>query len=209
MNKEEIRIVKSIRDHLYQTGESRIDVLKISEALNIPVDKMLEIAPTPREMVKKIFAYELVELSNIFEEYKFDDLNAIDSLIIVGQEVYKRFHDVNPSVSYHLKQVYPDLYKQHLQNKVNFLVEEVVRNFRKGQNQGIYKKDVDIDALKRSLINNVAKLHDHKLLSSGKLTFDIAFNELIESFIKESSHSDWWDYYIQRKQLFEALDFNR
>ena len=209
MNKEEIRIVKSIRDHLYQTGESRIDVLKISEALNIPVDKMLEIAPTPREMVKKIFAYELVELSNIFEEYKFEDLNAIDSLIIVGQEVYKRFHDVNPSVSYHLKQVYPDLYKQHLQNKVNFLVEEVVRNFRKGQNQGIYKKDVDIDALKRSLINNVAKLHDHKLLSSGKLTFDIAFNELIESFIKESSHSDWWDYYIQRKQLFEALDFNR
>jgi hypothetical protein len=209
MNREESRIIKGVRDYLYRTGSNRIDTIKISKELGIPLDNMLKIAPTPREMVKKIYSYEVVELSAIFDEYNFNELNAIDSLIIVGQEVYKRFHDVNPAVSYHLKNVYPDIYKDHLKLKIDFLVSEVVRNFRKGQKQGIYKEDVDIEALKKSLINNVARLHEDKILRSGKLTFEVAFNELIESFIKESSHSDWWDYYKQRKQLFEALDFNR
>jgi len=209
MTKDENSIIRSVRDYLYETGVNKIDVFEISSAIGVPAVRLLEIAPTPKELVKKVFAYELVELEAIFDEYHFEDKNAIDILIIVGQEVYKRFHNVNPAVSYHLKHVYPELYYDHLENKINFLVEHIIDNLKRGQDQGIYKEELDVETLKNNLIKKVAKLHEDKLLSTGKLTFEIAFNELIESFIRESSHSDWWNYYKQRRQLFEALDFNR
>ena len=209
MTKDENSIIRSVRDYLYETGIGKIDVFRISEATGVPAARLLEIAPTPRDLVRKVFAYELIELAAIFDEYHFEDKNAIDILIIVGQEVYKKFHDINPSISYHLKNDYPDLYYDHLENKINFLVEHIIDNLKRGQEQGIYKEELDIETLKSNLKKKVAKLHEDKLLSSGKLTFEFAFNELIESFIRESSHSDWWSYYKQRRQLYEALDFNR
>jgi len=209
MTKDDNRIIKSMRDYLYDNDMNVIDAMKISEGTGIPFSKLIEIAPTPRDLVRKVFAYEIIEFAAIFDEYHFEEQNAIDVLIIVGQEVYKKFHDVNPAVSYHLKSLYPDLYYEHLDNKIDFMVEHVINNLKKGQNQGIYKERLDVDELRNKLIKNIAKVHDHEILSSGQLTFAIVFNEVIENFIRESTDNDWWSYYKQRKQLFEALDFNR
>jgi hypothetical protein len=130
-------------------------------------------------------------------------------MIIIGQEVYKRFHDVNPAITYHLKQNFPDQYDKHLHNKIEFLKNMVISNLKRGQAQGVYRHDIDIENFKEKLANKVSKIHDPELLNTGKLTFDIIFNELIEDFIKDVSEQDGWDYFINRKHLVEALDFNR
>ncbi len=206
---DENSIIKKVRDYLYQTDVDKIDTLEISASTGIPEAELMKIAPTPEELVRKVFGYELKEFSVIFQEYNFDEQNPIDVLIIVGQEVFKKFHDLNPAVTYKLKRLYPEIYEEHLDKKIKFLVEHVTTNFKRGKKQGVYKEDLDIETIEKNLKGKIEKLHDHKLLSSGKLTFEYAFNELIESFIKESTYSDWWSYYKQRKQLYEALDFNR
>lgn len=209
MTSDEIAIIKKVRDYLYQADVKKINALETAKATGIPVQDLLEIAPTPKELVYKIFQYEMTEFSSIFDDYDFDDKNAIYSLIIIGQEVYKRFHDLNPAVSYHLKEHYPDLYFQHLDNKINFLTKKVISNLKQGQAQGIYKQGLDTDEIINKFTEKVSRLHNHDLLSSGKLSFDIVFNDLIEDFIKDISHEEGWSYYKNRKHLVEALDFNR
>ncbi len=206
---DENSIIRKVREYLYQNDVDKIDALEISDSTGIPVNELLEIAPVPEELVRKVFGYELKEFAVIFDEYNFDEQNPIDVLIIVGQEVFKKFHDLNPAITYKLKKLYPEIYEEHLNNKIKFLVDHITNNFKRGKKQGIYKKDLDIENIKTNLKGKIEKLHDHKLLSTGKLTFEYAFNELIEGFIKESAYSDWWSYYKQRKQLYEALDFNR
>jgi hypothetical protein len=209
MQKNENSIIKEARDFLYCADIRRIDILRIAQKINVPVQDLLTIAPTPEMLVTKIFNYELIEFSSIFDEYNFEDQNAIDVLIIVGQEVYTRFHDVNPAVSYHLKQRFNDLYCTHLENKINFLTTRIIENLKKGQAQGIYKEGLDSDALIEKFVEKVSKIHDHDLLSRNELTFEIIFNNLIEDFIRDISHKDGWNYYKNRKQLVETLNFNR
>lgn len=209
MTPDENAIIKKVRDYLFRAGADKIDALEAAKGTGIPVQKILTVAPTPKELVAKVFQYELTEFSSIFDEYNFEDKNAIYSLIVIGQEVYKRFHDLNPVVSYHLKKHYPDLYFQHLDNKINFLTKKVVNNLKKGQAQGIYKKGLDTEEVKNKFIERISKLHDHEVLSSGKLSFETVFNDLIEDFIKDISHKEGWEYYVNRKHLVEALDFNR
>ncbi len=209
MRKDENSIIKVVRDFLYCTDVRKIDILKIAQEINIPVQDLLTIAPTPEVLVTKIFQHELFEFSSIFDEYNFEDQNAIDVLIIVGQEIYTRFHDVNPAVSYHLKKRFNNLYCNHLEKKINFLTTRIIENLKKGQAQGIYKEGLDSDAIIEKFKERVSKIHDHELLSRNELTFEIIFNNLIEDFIREISHKDGWNYYKNRKQLVEALNFNR
>ncbi len=209
MQKDESSIIKQVRDYLYAAGVSKVNAMEIAAEINIPFQKLVSIAPTPEILVAKIFQYEFIEFSSIFDEYRFEDQNAIDVLIIVGQEVYARFHDVNPAVSYHLKKNYTDLYCNHLENKINFLAARIVENFKKGQAQGIYKEGLNPDDIIEMFTNKISKMHDHELLSKNELTFEIIFNNLIEDFIKDISHKDGWTYYKNRKQLIEALNFNR
>ncbi len=208
MQKDENTIIKEVRDYLYDAGVSKIDAMEIATEINIPFQDLVSIAPTPEDLVSKIFQYELIEFSSIFDEYNFEKQNAIDILIIVGQEIYKRFHDVNPAVSYHLKKHYPNLYYDHLENKINFLTKRIVNNLRKGQSQGIYKEGLNTDAIIDNFTEKVSKIHSHDILSKSELTFEIIFNDLIEEFIKDISHKDGWTYYKNRKQLVEALNFN-
>jgi len=209
MQKDDISIIGEIRDLLCCINVHNINILEIAQKINIPVQDLLAIAPTPEILVRKIFQYELTEFSSIFDEYNFEDQNAIDVLIIVGQEVYSRFHNVNPAVSYRLKQTYNDLYCTHLENKINFLTSRIVENLKKGQAQGMYKDGLDSNIIIENFAEKVSKIHDHDLLSKNKLTFDIIFNNLIEEFIKDISHKDGWNYYKNRKQLVEVLNFNR
>ncbi len=209
MQKDENSIIKQVRDYLYDAGISKIDAMEIAKEINIPVQELLSIAPTPEILVTKIFEYELIEFSSILDEYSFEKLNAIDVLIVVGQEVYTRFHDVNPAVSYHLKKRYTNLYCDHLENKINFLTTRIVENFKKGQAQGIYKEGLNSDEIIKKFTDRISKIHDPELLNKNELTFEIIFIDLIENFIKEITHKDGWTYYKNRKQLVEALNFNR
>ncbi|NPA36378.1 MAG: hypothetical protein GXO47_05965 [Chlorobi bacterium] len=209
MGKEENILIKSIRDYLYKSGCDEVDANKIAEELKVPLKDILSIAKTPQELVSKVFNHELTELASILNEYNFEQQNAIDTFIIIGQEVFKRFHDVNPVITYHLKQNFPQQYEEHLQNKLFFLKKLVIDNLKRGQSQGIYKKDINLELLNKKVEDKVSKIHGHDLLSTGKLTFDIIFNDLIEEFIKEVSEEDGWKYYVNRKHLVEALDFNR
>ena len=208
MQKDENSIIREVRDLLYCTDVHKINILKIAQRIGIPVQDLLSIAPTPEVLVSKVFQYELIEFSSIFDEYNFENQNAIDILIIVGQEIYSRFHDVNPAVSYHLKENYKNLYCTHLENKINFLTTRIINNLKKGQAQGIYKDGLDSDTIINSFVEKVSKIHDHDLLNKNELTFEIIFNNLIEDFIKDITHKDGWDYYKNRKQLIETLNFN-
>lgn len=209
MQKDENTIIKEIRNLLFYSDVRKIDILKIAQEIDVPVQNLLKIVPTPESLVTKIFEYELIEFSSIFDEYNFEKQNAIDILIIVGQEIYARFHAVNPAVSYHLKKDFYDLYCNHLEKKIDFLTVKIIENLKKGQKQGFYKEGLDLDTIIDNFTVKISKLHSHELLSKKELTFEIIFNNLIEDFIRDISHEDGWNYYKNRKQLVEALNFNR
>ncbi len=209
MQKDENSIIKEVWTLLFCTDLHKIDALKIAQEIDVPVQDLLNIAPTPETLVAKIFQYELIEFSSIFDEYNFEDQNAIDALIIVGQEVYTRFNDVNPAVSYHLKKDFTELYCNHLEKMINFLTARIIKNLKMGQAQSIYKEGLDSNAIIDNFTAKISKTHSYELLSKKELTFEMIFNDLIEDFIRDVSQKDGWSYYKNRKQLIEALNFNR
>ena len=67
------------------------------------------------DIAKSIFEQERTAFEEIFKEYDFDGWNAIDILLLVGNEIHERFFNVSPSVSYKLAKAFPALFEQHKQ----------------------------------------------------------------------------------------------
>lgn len=161
------------------------------------------------DIVYSILEQERICFEEIFDVYNFDGWNAIDILLLVGNEIYDRFFRVSPSVTFKLAESYPQLYEQHLAARTQFIFEKIKINIEKGMQQGMYKNDVSSEMVGRMYIAKLNDIHNTEIYPPEGFDFATIFNNLIDNVIKSITNDEGWDYYKQRKQLYSILNFNR
>ncbi|MDR2413422.1 MAG: hypothetical protein LBD64_00355 [Odoribacteraceae bacterium] len=161
------------------------------------------------EIADAILARERVCFEEIFEEYNFDGWNAIDIMLLVGNEIYERFFHVSPSVTFKLAAPFPRLFDAHLTERSDFIYEKIKINIEKGMKQGMYKNDVSSEMVARMYIAKLNDIHDNKIYPPEGFNFATIFNHLIDDVIRTITNEEGWRYYKQRKQFYTVLNFNR
>jgi hypothetical protein len=161
------------------------------------------------EIVAAILERERVCFEEIFDEYNFDGWNAIDIMLLVGNEINNRFFYLSPSVTFRLARPYPALYRRHLSARSAFIFEKIKINIEKGMKQGMYKNDVSSEMVARMYIARLNDIHNNDIYPPEGFDFATIFNNLIDDVIKTITNAEGWDYYKQRKQFYSVLNFNR
>jgi hypothetical protein len=162
-----------------------------------------------KEIVTAILERERVCFENIFDEYDFEGWNAIDIMLLVGDEINNRFFHLSPSVTFKLAQPYPELFREHLTARSHFIFEKIKINIEKGMQQGMYKDDVSSEMVARMYIARLNDIHNNDIYPPEGFDFATIFNNLIDDVIRTITNEEGWSYYKQRKQFYSALNFNR
>jgi hypothetical protein len=165
--------------------------------------------PGTGEVVAAILARERACFEEIFEEYDFNGWNAIDIMLLVGNEIYERFFHVSPSVTFKLAGPFPRLFEEHLAARSNFIYEKIKVNIEKGMKQGMYRNDVSSEMVARMYIAKLNDIHDNNIYPPEGFNFATIFNHLIDDVIRTITNEEGWKYYKQRKQFYTVLNFNR
>ncbi|TAJ05781.1 hypothetical protein DMA11_23100 [Marinilabiliaceae bacterium JC017] len=207
MQTTEPNLINQIRQYLYNHSEEKLNVINIASELGIPSTDILSIAPTPSELVTKLFIAEFETFKSIFTDLDFDKEGAIDSMIIAGQEIYKRFCSMNPAITIHLRDLYPTEYQIFQKEKIAFIEETLKTNLTKGISQSEYCSDIDTDSVIKKYMEKICELHNPTYLQKGQLTFGTVFSNIIEDFILDVASEEGRQYYRQRKQLIEVFYF--
>lgn len=160
-----------------------------------------------RDMVSTILEYERKCFEEIFNEYDFEGWNAIDIMLIVSDEINKRFFNVSPSVTITLADTYPDIFEQHRDLRSDFIYEKIKINIEKGMEQGMYKNDVSSEMVARMYIARLNDIHNPQIYPPEGFTFATIFNTMIDNVIKNITNEEGRAYYKQRKQLYSVLNF--
>ena len=84
-----------------------------------------------------------------------------------------------------------------------------VINIEKGMQQGIYKNDVSSEMVARMYIAKLNDIHNTEIYPPEYFSFATIFDNLIDDVIKAITNDEGWQYYKQRKQLYNILNFNR
>ena len=208
MDKAFVHIIEKVRKFLLREGMGNFSLGNI-ESAGISKEEILKYVNSKEELVEKILEFERTSFIKIFLEYNFEGQNAIDILFIVSQEINDRFEDVSPAVTIEFEKYFPEIYKKHMDQRMNFIFDKIKINVDKGIAQGMYREDLSAEIVGRMYLSRLEDMHNPELYPPERFKFGTIYDTMIDSFVKSIATDDGLSYYRHRKQLLSVLSFGR
>jgi len=187
-------------------GIENISVKSICEKLNICEDEFKQHIRDELDLVVKVLEFERNRFSDIFDDYDFEGMNAIDILMIVSKEIASRYYDVTPTISVLLKERYPEIYQDHFQKRMDFIFMKIQINLQKGISQGMYRNDLSIELVGRLYMSRLVDIHNEDIFPSDQFSFSTLFEVMFENFVRSIATPEGLRYFAEKKK---DLDFTK
>jgi AcrR family transcriptional regulator len=199
MEKAETGILERVRDLFYKYGVRSISMEDICRDAGISKKKLYAHFNSKKELVRKLLELERHNFEVIFDTTRFDGVNAIDILLEVSKEIGERFKDISPSMTFDMKKYYPEIYRNHVDERTEFIFDKIKINLQKGINQGMYRNDLSVELVARLYIRRLLDLHNPEIFPSDKFSFQTLFDVMFENFIRGIANENGISYYEQQK----------
>jgi TetR/AcrR family transcriptional regulator, cholesterol catabolism regulator len=203
MEKSLVDILERVRALFFQYGVRKISMDDISREAGVSRKKLYQYFSNKHELVKKLLDLERENFEIIFDTDRFDgEVSAIDILLMVSKEVNDKFTDVSPSMTYDLKKYYPDIYLNHMEERIESIFDKIRINLEKGIKQGLYRDDLSVELISRLYIRRLLDLHDPEIFPADKFSFQTLFDVMFDNFIRGIANEKGITYYEkQMKKL--------
>lgn len=194
------QILSSIRIMALEDGIDSISVKTICDKLNICEDTLFKYVKDENDLVTKVLEFERRSFSEIFDEFDFDGMNAIDILMIVSKQMAAKYYDLTPTISVLLKEKYPDIYQVHFQKRMDFIFMKIQINLQKGISQGMYRDDLSIELVARLYMSRLVDIHNEEIFPSDQFSFSTIFEVMFENFVRSIATPEGLKYFAKKKR---------
>ncbi len=200
MDQQLKQILSQVRMLALQNGIENISIKNICARLDISEEILKKYISSEKDLIRKVLEFERDSFKDIFDEYDFEGMNAIDILMIVSKEIASRFYDVTPTISILLKEKFPVEYQEHLQHRLDFIFGKIQINLTKGISQGIYRDDLSIELIARLYLSRLIDLHNEDIFPSAQFSFSTLFGAMFENFVRSVATADGIKYFERKKR---------
>jgi len=207
MEKDRKLILRKMRDYLIEHPTSRINMLEISKAINLPLNEVTCWLPTPDTLIEQVLNLKYEDFSEVLDFEKYTKEDAIDSMVICGQEIYEKFEQLSPANYVFIKKIKPELYQNYQLRKFDLIQQRLHNNLEKGIETGEYKSEIDISTVVKKYVDRLKAIHSEAYLNSEHFTFSNIFSNIFEDYLEEVATKENWNYFRKRKQFYEAISF--
>lgn len=195
MNDQLKQLLSQIRMLALDEGIERISVQTICDKLNISEVELYRHITDENDLAAKVLEFERNSFKEIFDEYDFDGMNAIDILLIVSKEMASRYYNLTPAISRSLGQRFPEIYHDHLQKRLAFIFMKIQINLQKGISQGMYRTDLSIELVARLYLSRLIDIHNEDIFPPQQFNFQTLFEVMFDSFVRSIATPDGLNYF--------------
>lgn len=200
MNEELRDLIDNIRAIANIKGVRAITLDELYANPVFPNDLLDKYFENEDMLVEKILEDERRKFEEIFVVNDFEGVNAIDILFTVGREMAGKFYHLSPSVTHLYKELHPEIYQKHIEERINFIFGKIQINLQKGISQGMYRNDMSIELVARLYIRRLIDLHDPENFPPEEFSFKTLFDEMFSKFIQGIASPEGLAYFKQKKK---------
>jgi hypothetical protein len=206
MNEEQKELLQLIRSIANEKGVKEITLDKLHKSKRIPQDVLKKYYTGDENLVKDILAEERKKFEEIFIEHDFDGYyDAIDILFTVSRDMAGKFYHLSPSVTYKWKDIYPEIYQDHIDKRIDFIYEKINVNIQKGIISGLYRNDISTELVARRYISRLLDLHDPDNFPPEEFSFTKLFEQMFESFVESIATEKGQEHFEKKKKFLGYL----
>lgn len=110
--------------------------------------------------------------------------NPIEELYHIKRFVMLHLNNEKSSPQHQLKKYYPKIYESLKWKQFEVMHESVAENLQRGIDQGIFRKNMDVDFVSRMYFNGMSGIKDTKLFPQGEYNMDALMENYLEYHLR-------------------------
>ncbi len=136
-----------------------------------------------------------------FEEIEKHSVDAIQEMAMVSTCMRKNMRDTNPSLLFDLQKYHPNAWKVWTEFKNEFVRNSLVKNLQRGMEQGLFREEIDPEALAVLRVEQVVMALDERIFPADKFDFRhvqmVFFDHFIHGLVTEEGRKLFHQYLEQ------------
>lgn len=151
----EERILKETSELFNRFGIKSITMDDVARHLAMSKKTLYKFFRDKSELVMRCCQHDMVDHECSFRKIAEEAKDPIQELVLLMNHLQSMFARINPNLFYDLRKYHPEAWKYFQQFKNEKMMVVVEENLRKGVEQGLYRKDLNIPAMARLRMEEV------------------------------------------------------
>jgi AcrR family transcriptional regulator len=179
------RILKAAEDLFMQYGFRSISMDDIARHISVSKKTIYQFFEDKDEIVNITVRRHFDKEREVCNHQVFINAeNAVDELMLVSKFVKANAMNINPAIIFDLQKYHPAAWQIFMEFKQDFILQHILRNLRKGVEEGLYRADIDVEVMARLRLEEVQLGFDHTLFPPAQFDFYQTQMQMLEHFIR-------------------------
>ena len=202
-------MLEQIKELFFEFGIKNLNMDDISRKLGISKKTLYRFVKSKEDLITKLFDFEEIKGIRLSNEIGNQNVNAIEKLFKVSLMVFEEMKRFNPMIMFELRKYYEQLFIEFHNRKLAQISLAMQVNLKQGIEEGLYRADVNIEAVVALFINYLIEIHNTDMCKTVNLSFDDLFKVMFENHIRAISTPAGVAFFETRKrEVLENLKNN-
>jgi len=202
-------MLEQIKELFFEFGIKNLNMDDISRKLGISKKTLYRFVKSKEDLIAKLFEFEEINGIVSFNLIGDSNVNAIEKLFKVSLMVFEEMKRFNPMIMFELRKYYEQLFNEFHDRKLAHISNAMQINLKQGIEEGLYRADLNIEAVVTLFINYLIEIHSSDMCKSINLSFDDLFRVMFENHIRAISTPAGVAFFeIRKKEVLENLKNN-
>lgn len=172
MEKEFYNILERVSSLYIKYGLKSITMDDVARELGISKKTLYNYVTDKKDLIEKSLLHTFEKQRVFLEQVKAKGLNAIQELFEVYKYIDQTIKECNPTMNYDLNKYYPELAEYIRNNKREQMYKSLKENMKKGINEGLFRKNINIEIIARLHIFRMESLMGQPIFDDLNLPYN-------------------------------------
>ena len=165
------KILKGAEELFFKYGIKNITMDEIARHLGMSKKTLYQFFRDKDEMVHSLMMQKIEDDKSMCIKTYDTAENVVEEVFDMMKNLREMLGNINPIIFHELNKYYPNTWKLFDDFKNSFLLESIENSLRKGQEQDLVRKDIDIKILSRMRLENFEMAFFGRAFPTDKFNF--------------------------------------
>jgi AcrR family transcriptional regulator len=132
-----------------RNGVRSVSMDDISADLGMSKKTLYKTFTNKDEIVLGVISSHLCQSQAECARFASNATDAVQEMLTISAWADQQFSNIHPSIFHDLRKYYPEAWALFATHKTTFILDQIIRNLRRGIAEGLFRADLDVEVLAR------------------------------------------------------------
>lgn len=178
------RIIDESAKLFFKFGIRNVTMDDIAVSLGISKRTVYEVFKDKTELIETCLRYLSEKQEERNHKVMADSANVVEAIITLMKDGIKAINVINPVFFYDIRKYYPKIWTTLYEENQKRNYNNIYRQLRKGINEGLFRKEIDVEIVTKLFQAQVNMLSDQTIFPPEQYRYADLFENLMVNFVR-------------------------